>query len=107
MGIGFSYKGKVVQASFSLSVEWKTVHNKTIHDQSVFISSSASCEVYEMEVPTFADIELSDDFVAGVKYSLEHKNWEKFIEIFGTHYLHQTVLGGRFELVTEFTDHSV
>ena len=107
ISFGLSYDGPVVKASFSISAEWKSVYNKTTHDHSIFTHAAASCEVYEIEVPTFEAVPLSDDFVAGVNYSLARGDWTKFVEIFGTHYIHDVVMGGRLEIMTDFSEHAV
>ena len=43
VSVGFDYDGPIVQASFSLSTDYRTFYNKTVHDHTLFTSSSASC----------------------------------------------------------------
>ena len=55
VSVGADYDGAIVKASFSISTEYKTTYNKTVHDHTVFTSASAQCEVYELEIPTFSE----------------------------------------------------
>lgn len=107
VSVGFDYDGAIVKAAFSISTEYKTTYNKTVNDHTIFTSASAKCEVYELEIPTFEAMTLSDDFIAGVKKSMDEGSWVQFVEVFGTHYIYQTMLGGRMEMFTDFSEHSV
>jgi hypothetical protein len=50
-------------------------------------------------LPLFSNqIELSLDFVEGVKQSLQENDWDEFVEHFGTHYASTVVFGGRYLL---------
>jgi hypothetical protein len=48
-----------------------------------------------MSLNLFKPGPITDDFWAGVSYSFNAKNWDKFIEQFGTHFVYEVILGGR------------
>lgn len=57
--------------------------------------ASAECETYEMSLNLFKPGKISENFWDGVSYSYGAQNWERFIDQFGTHYVHEVIMGGR------------
>lgn len=48
-----------------------------------------------MSLNLFKPGNISDNFWAGVSFSSEAKEWDRFIEQFGTHFVYEVILGGR------------
>lgn len=50
--------------------------------------ATAECQCYEMSLDLFKPRPISANFWEGVRVSFNAKNWDKFIEQFGTHYVY-------------------
>lgn len=48
-----------------------------------------------MSIDIFKPLPISANFWEGVKYSMNAKSWDRFIEQFGTHYVYDLIVGGR------------
>lgn len=48
-----------------------------------------------MSLNLFKPGNISRNFWDGVEYCYKYKKWDRFIEQFGTHFVHEVVLGGR------------
>ena len=48
-----------------------------------------------MSLNLFKPGKISENFWDGVGYSFEAKDWDRFIEQFGTHYVYEVIVGGR------------
>ena len=42
------------------------------------------------------EIALNKDFIEGVKDAFNNKNWNQFVDHFGTHYASAVTFGGRY-----------
>jgi len=93
--IGGGYKGSVFSAAFSSSITYDKIHNLTTNENMTLTHASAECQSYEMSLNLFKPGNISENFWAGVEFSFKANDWERFIEQFGTHYVHEVVLGGR------------
>lgn len=50
-------------------------------------------------MPLFSNkIQLSDDFIDGVKFCYAINDWSQFVSHFGTHYASSVTYGGRYFL---------
>ncbi|XP_062396155.1 perforin-1-like [Sardina pilchardus] len=93
-----------LQLAGSQSAEFIFASSQQQEDKTSFISNQYTCSLYRYRVPWVPH--LSPEFHQDVK-SLPHKYSEdtaylyrRFIDIYGTHYIHQVYLGGRFKRVT-------
>lgn len=68
--------------------------------------ATASCEIYKFDVATFSPIPFLDNFVKGVISSTKSEDWSLFIEEFGTHVIHEVILGGRATQEISYTSES-
>lgn len=93
--IGGGYNGALVKASFSMSTTYDKIHNQTTTENMTLTHASAECQSYELSLNLFKPGPISENFWDGVSYSLGEKNWDMFIEQFGTHYVHEVIMGGR------------
>ena len=79
-----------------MSSEYENISDSTVTEKNFITHSSAECEAYKLSLPSFStDINLSADFIAGVKQSVKGNSWTQFMNYFGSHYVDTVVLGGR------------
>lgn len=57
--------------------------------------ASAECQSYELIIDMFKMPTLSDDFELGAAECYKKKDWTQFIEEFGSHFVHEIIVGGR------------
>ncbi len=69
--------------------------------------ASAECQCYEMSLDLFKPRPISANFWEGVRVSFNAKNWDKFIEQFGTHYVYEVIMGGRAIQEIQYSSKSV
>ena len=60
-----------------------------------------------MSIDIFKPLPITANFWEGVKYSMNAKSWEKFIEQFGTHYVYDLIVGGRAIQEIQYSAQSV
>ena len=60
-----------------------------------------------MSVDLFKVTNLLPNFVAGVKTSYQKKNWNTFIDQFGTHVVYDVIMGGRATQETTYSYEAV
>ena len=58
-------------------------------------SATATCEVYQVDLPGFDLPPLSKSFKDGALAAADSGDWTHFFEIFGTNYAYSVVFGGR------------
>ena len=100
-------KTNISAASFSGSPDFKLVQQATSITSSLFTESTAKCEAYSLEMPIFDYLPLNPDFVAAVlkaQLSGLEEDWIKVIEVYGTHFVYKTILGGRLHLKYEINN---
>jgi hypothetical protein len=88
------YSG-IYSFAFSFSRSYEHIQNTTSVQKSTLTHATAECQSYELILDKFAIPELTDDFVYGAIKSHKKKNWNDFIEEFGTDYVHELTMGGR------------
>ena len=84
--------------SFSASSNFKFFKESTATSKSYFTQSIASCEAYSLEMPIFEYLTLNSDFVDAVIQAKTNGDWLRIVEVFGTHFVYKTILGGRMHL---------
>ena len=93
--ISGGYKGAIIDAAFSFSSSYQNLQKSTIETNQSITHATASCEAYELSIDIFTINKLLPNFIQGVNESYHSKNWDKFITQFGTHFVYETVMGGR------------
>jgi hypothetical protein len=53
------------------------------------------CQSYEVRLNRFGLPNLNANFVRGAIQSYKNKNWNSFIDTYGTHYIDQAFFGGK------------
>ena len=86
-------------AGFSASSDYQDVHQSTVNDNSIFISSQAQCEAYGASIN---DTPFTKDFAAAVSTlpssfnSSTREQYLFFIQSYGTHIATALIMGGRY-----------
>lgn len=93
--INGEYKGAILDAAFSASNTYEAIQKSTIESNMSITHATASCEAYELSIDIFTINTLLPNFVSGVNESYHSKNWNKFINQFGTHFVYDVTMGGR------------
>ena len=94
-------------AGFSSSVDYQDVHQSTVNDNTVFISSYSQCEAYGALIN---DAPFTKDFVAAVSTlpssfnSSTREQYFFFIQNYGTHIATALIMGGCYGFRSEFTE---
>lgn len=93
-------------ASFSGSSDYQSVHQSSVSENTVFISSHAQCESYGGSID---DAPFTKDFVKAVSLlpssfnSSTREKYLSFIQTYGTHVATALIMGGRYGFRSEFT----
>ncbi len=67
----------VMSAKFGFSFAFQSFVNSTVSKNMSSVQSNAECTVITIEMPIFTnEMELSADFINGVKQSSANNNWE-------------------------------
>ena len=111
LSVDASVEGKGWGASFSASVDYKSVHEATSRSESRFYSTKAQCMVYSASI-SYEVAKLSSDFVNSVS-KLSHENsdsketiskYRNFINQYGTHFVNSMRMGGRYGYRSEVSN---
>ena len=87
---------KIVDAAFSASIEYNRV-KKTVESNTMsIIKSEAFCTVYEALMNTGTPPKLSGNFIASLKRVAGTKDYGRFLDAFGTHFVLSMNMGARF-----------
>merc|ERR1711874_794520 len=101
---GVSIDSVVPQGTFHFSSDWKHVKHTTDDQQNIHIMVSATCASYRLTMHSYDAPKVSKNFAAGIQFlpanfventTSEHA-YMSFINRFGTHYINQMTLGGRW-----------
>ncbi len=87
----------VYSAQFTASTEFKSISQTIIDYQQVIFETGGQCQVYGLEMQTFdGRLNLTQEFknIINLAYS-GVLIWDYVIEKYGTHYVANTILGGR------------
>ena len=90
-----SAKIKVVDAAFSASIEYNRVRKTIESNTRSIIKSEASCTVYEGMMNAGAPPKFTKNFLAFVDRLQQTKDYGRFIDTFGTHYISSLDMGAR------------
>jgi hypothetical protein len=102
------FDAMVMSAKFSFSFAFASVSNSTVSKNQTSTQTNAECTVYTLEMPVYTnEMELSKDFIQGVKQSYESNSWDEFLEHFGSHYATRVTFGGRYFLEHTYTEQSM
>ena len=69
--MGGGYKGVLLKASFSASVEFQNLQEETTKNEQVLTHTSSQCEAYRLTTGTFKTLPLTEDFKEGVRVSYQ------------------------------------
>ena len=101
------YKGALVEASFSFSSTYEKIQNSTTTHNNTTTQAMAECERYKLSVNIFDPLPLTDNFKKGVEQSYANKNWDNFINQYGSHFTYEVIMGGRAIQQIEYSFESV
>jgi hypothetical protein len=103
-GIGINFEA--FGAAFQFSVESKHISQTTDTQQSIYAQLESTCAVYQLAMNVYDPPVVSSDFLEGAKslpLSYDEDAYMTFIQVFGTHYIRQLKLGGRWGWLIEFS----
>ena len=108
LNVFVSAEGSGFGQSFSASVDYKRTESNTRTKTSVIVQSGASCEVFSLEIPVYQSLRVTDDFRQAVLRAFynNHSSWASFMNIYGTHFVGQVVLGGRIVMQSKMSSES-
>lgn len=84
-------------AQFTASTEFKSISKTIINQQQVLFETGGQCQVYELEMQTYdGRLNLTQEFKNTINLAYSGVlPWQYVIDSYGTHYVANTVLGGR------------
>jgi hypothetical protein len=87
----------VASAQFTASTEFKSISQTIINQQQVLFETGGQCQVYELEMQTYdGRLNLTQEFKNTINLAYSGVlTWKYVIDSYGTHYVANTVLGGR------------
>ena len=91
-----SAKIKVVDASFTASIEYNRMRKTIESNTKTVIKSEATCTVYEAIIQTGTPPELSENFIQVVQRASRTKNYGDLLDTFGTHFVESVDMGARY-----------
>lgn len=98
----------VMSMKFAFSFGYRSFVNNTVSKNMSSVQTNAECTVYSVEMPIYSnELQLSNDFIMGVRQSFERNSWEEFLEHFGSHYATKVTFGGRYFLEHTYTEESM
>ena len=89
----------VFGASFSASVDFKTVETSTKNQSTFFTQSEVSCCAYTASILQYTPPAFTKNFLTGVDSlpkTYEKSAYRKFINTFGTHYIKEANMGALY-----------
>jgi hypothetical protein len=97
------YDGMIASVSFMLSTNFEKAKKETSSEKKVVYLSKGECSYYTLDMPGYETLPLTKDFISGVRLSIKNRDWSKFIENYGTHYVDKVTFGGRMVISTKFS----
>ena len=86
---------KVVKASFTASAEYTRMSKQLKSNTKSVIKNEASCVVYEARLQTGTPPPVTEDFLASVKQLADSREYERFLNTYGTHFVEFVDMGAR------------
>lgn len=102
LSVDASVSGEGWGASFSASFDYNSVKQQTSSHKSRYYSSKALCTVYSASI-NYQAATLSDDFISAVKQLSGLKAYRDIITMYGTHFVWDMKVGGRYGYRSEMT----
>ncbi len=90
-------------AEFSASAEYKKETNEMQSSEKVFVNSEAKCDYYFAQLDEIRPPALTKSFIKMVKSLKTDKDYFRFFEYYGTHFMTQIIFGARFVYKNEIT----
>ena len=100
-------EGEYLGFSASLNVDYKQMCKSMSEYDKMYMMNEAECSIYKTHVKQYDPPKLSVDFMNGLKeidglsWNSRKKEFRKFIDSFGTHYIKETLMGSRYTYILE------
>ena len=86
----------IVDAAFSLSAEYNKMRKDIETRSKTIIKAEASCKSYDAFIQSGTPPQLSDNFIEYAKRLVETKDYQNFLNSFGTHFVTEVQMGVRY-----------
>ena len=103
--LGFGIDLELFGASFQFSIDSKHITKTTIDEESIYAIMESTCAAYQLNMNAYLTPNITDDFRYGVDTLTDvydETAYMTFIQTFGTHYIRELRLGGRWGWLIEF-----
>lgn len=88
-------KFEVPSYSFSASNDYQNLKEVIEKRDMIITSSMSKCTYYEVKSITYFPMNVSDNFIEGFRSLNSEDDYFHFIEVFGTHYLSEVIMGAK------------
>merc|ERR1712048_1244469 len=102
IGLGLKNNNSV---NFDLGVDVRNTRNHTDNKEEIYASASTTCSAYQLSMNMFDQADLKNDFKKGVAMmptDFDMETYARFLTVFGTHYVSEMKVGGRWGLQMSF-----
>ena len=109
VSVGFDINLDLFGAAFQFGIDSKHVADTTISKESIYAQLESSCAVYQLNMNRYKTPNVSEEFFYGAQSLTDiydEDTYMQFIQTFGTHYIGQLRLGGRWGWLIEMKRNS-
>lgn len=97
-----NYNSLTMKGKFSLNTDYQTMEDTT--ETSIVTESTAKCELYTLQINSFDDPPISSTFQKAILMTItDQSQWTKIFDVYGTHYIEKTSVGGRASMQYKMT----
>ena len=104
VSVGFNVNLDLFGAAFQFGIDSKHVSDTTITQDSIFAQLESTCAAYQLNMNRYKTPNVTEEFVYGAQSLTDiydEAAYMEFIQTFGTHYIQQLRLGGRWGWLIE------